>query len=172
MTNMIVSQHQNLKSLVLRNNHIGHDGALELAVALRQNNTLELHDLDSNGIYSDGATALADALVANDAVKDLSLRYNDIGDDGATSIAEMLTRNESIEKVCVGWFGEKGIKAFATGLSRMNGLKSLVVNGYWYTPPSTPPKLEIPLCWLLSKLRHWKHSISTTCTVTLRSCLK
>jgi hypothetical protein len=105
---------QNLKSLDLRVNNIGDAGALELAFALRQNSTLELLDLDSNQIGSNGARALADALVMNDALKDLDLLDNSIGDDGATSIAEMLTRNESIEKVCIGGFGEKGLKAFAT----------------------------------------------------------
>jgi Leucine-rich repeat (LRR) protein len=126
----VLLANQNLKSLVLRDNNIGDAGALELAVALRQNNTLELLDLDSNQIRSDGASALADALVANDALKDLDLRCNSIGDDGATSIAEMLTRNESIEKICIEGFGEKGLKAFATRLSIMNGLKTLQLTGY------------------------------------------
>ena len=81
-----------------------------------------------NHIGSDGATAHAEALASNNALKDLQLTCNPIGDDGATSIAEMLTRNESIEKVCIGWFGEKGLKAFATGLSSMNGLTSLEVH--------------------------------------------
>jgi Ran GTPase-activating protein (RanGAP) involved in mRNA processing and transport len=122
--------YENLKSLDLSYNNIGDAGALELAVALRQNNTLELLDLISNGIHSDGASALADALVENDALKDLALRHNSIGDDGATSIAEMLSRNESIEKVCLGGFGEMGLKAFATRLSAMNGLKTLVGDPY------------------------------------------
>jgi hypothetical protein len=127
----VLLANQNLKSLTLCFNNIGDAGALELAAALRQNNTLELLDLMSNKIGSDGASALADALVANDALKDLDLRNNTIGDDGATSIAEMLTRNESIEKVCIAGFGEKGLKAFATCLSSMNGLKTLIVpNGY------------------------------------------
>jgi hypothetical protein len=119
---------QNLKSLVLRNNYIGDAGAIELAVALRQNNTLELLDLGSNQIGSNGASALADALVVNDALKDLDLFKNSIGDDGATSIAEMLTRHESIKKVCIGGFKEKGQKAFAMRLSSMNGLKTLMID--------------------------------------------
>jgi Ran GTPase-activating protein (RanGAP) involved in mRNA processing and transport len=113
---------QNLKSLGLNTNHIGDAGALELAVALRQNNTLEHLGLSKNQIGSDGTSALADALVTNNALKYLSLT---IGDDGATSIAEMLTRNESIENVCIEGFCEKGLKAFATRLSSMNGLKTL-----------------------------------------------
>jgi hypothetical protein len=127
---LVLLANQNLKSLVISNNNIGDAGALELAAALRQNDTLDILNLDSNQIGSDGASALSDALVANDALKELDLRSNSVGDDGATSIAEMLTRNESIEKVCIGWFGEKGLKAFATGLSSMNGLKTLVFNGY------------------------------------------
>jgi hypothetical protein len=125
----VLLTNQNLKSLDLVSNHIGDDGALELAVALRQNNTLELLDLGWNQIGSHGASALSDALVANGALKDLNLLCNSIGDDGATSIAEMLTRNDSIEKICIGGFGEKGLKAFATRLSSMNGLKTLAVNG-------------------------------------------
>jgi hypothetical protein len=129
----VLLANQNLKSLDLSDNNIGDAGALELAVALRQNNTLDLLDLLLNDIGSHGASALADALVANDALKDLNLHYNAIGDDGATSIAEMLTRNESIEKVCIGRFDEKGLKAFATHLSSMNGLKSLEVSSCGYT---------------------------------------
>jgi hypothetical protein len=45
---------------------------------------------------------------------------------------EILTRNESIEKVIVGWFGKKGLKAFATRISTMNGLKTLVVTSSGY----------------------------------------
>jgi hypothetical protein len=86
--------------------------------------------LNSTQIGSDGASALADALVSNHALKELDLGSNPIRDDGATSIAEMLTRNESIEKVCIGGFKEMGLKAFAMHLSSMNGLKTLVVNGY------------------------------------------
>jgi hypothetical protein len=123
----VLLANQNLKSLVLSSNNIGDAGALELAVALRQNNTLDLLDLNWNQIGSDGASALADALVANHALKDLNLIFNPIGDDGATSIAEMLTRNESIEKVCIGGFYEKGLKAFATRLSSMNGLQTLTI---------------------------------------------
>jgi hypothetical protein len=126
----VLLANQNVKSLNLIKNNIGDAGALELAVALRQNNTLELLNLCENHIGRNGATALADALVANNALKDLDLRHNSIGDDGATSIAEMLTRNESIEMVCVGGFGEKGLKAFATCLSTMNGLKTLIVDRY------------------------------------------
>jgi Ran GTPase-activating protein (RanGAP) involved in mRNA processing and transport len=116
---------QNIKYLVLSFNNIGDAGALELAVARRQNNTLDLLHLMYNQISSNGASALADVLVANDALKDLDLRNNPNGDDGATSIAEMLTRNESIDKVCIGGFYEKGLMAFATRLSSMKGLKSL-----------------------------------------------
>jgi hypothetical protein len=126
----VLLANQNIKSLDLSDNTIGDAGALELAIALRQNNTLDLLDLDSNQIGSDGASAL----VANDALKDLNLLSNSIGDDGATSIAEMLTRNESIEKVCIEGFFEEGLKAFATGLSTMNGLKTLkVVTARGYT---------------------------------------
>jgi hypothetical protein len=125
--------HRNLKSFVLRYNNIDDAGARELAVALRQNNTLEILDLMSNDIGSIGASALADALVANDALKDLNLQYNSIGDDGVTSIAEMLTRNESIEMIRIGGFGAKGLQAFATRLSIMNGLKSLEVISSGYT---------------------------------------
>jgi hypothetical protein len=126
----VLLANQNLKSLVLRDNNIGDAGAIELAVALRQKNTLELLDLSSNEIGSDGTTALADTLVANDALKDLNLLNNSIGDDGATSIAEMLTRNDCIEKICIGGFGGMGLKAFATRLSSMNGLKTLEVSSH------------------------------------------
>ena len=126
----VLLANQNLKSLVLNANIIGDTGALDLAVALRQNTTLELFFLKWNQIGSDGASAIADSLVANDAMKSLNLHDNPIGDDGATSIAEMLTRNESIEKICIGEFGEEGLKAFATCLSSMKGLKSLGVDNH------------------------------------------
>ena len=130
----VLIANQNLKSLGLSKNNIGDPGALEIAVALRQNNTLDLLDLDCNYyIGSDGANAIADALVANTALKDLNLSCCIVGDDGATSIAEMLTRNESVEKICIGGFGEEGLKGFATRLSSMNGLKSLKIRSTCYT---------------------------------------
>jgi Ran GTPase-activating protein (RanGAP) involved in mRNA processing and transport len=129
----VLVANQNLKSLVLHHNNIGDAGALGLALTLRQNNTLELLHLLSNGIHSKGASALADALVENNALKDLNLRDNSIGDDGATSIAKMLTRNETIENVCIGGFRRKGLMAFATRLSNMNGLKTLEVVSRCYS---------------------------------------
>ena len=39
-------------------------------------------------------------------------------------------RTKSIEKICIGEFGEKGLKAFATCLSSMKGLKSLGVDNH------------------------------------------
>ena len=139
----VLLANQNLKSLDLRCNNIGDAGALELAVALRQNNTLDNLDLDCNDIGSDGANALADAIVANDALKDLNLCSCIVGDDGATSIAEMLTRNESVAKICIGWFGAKCLKAFATRLSSMNGLKSLDIRSTCYTSNSVTIRLSI-----------------------------
>ena len=184
-----------LESMVLMFNNVGDACALELAVALRQNDTLEILDLQDNKIGSDGASALADALVANRTLKDLDLLYNPIGDDGATSIAEMLTRNESIERVCIGGFRKKGLSAFVTCLSRMSGVR-VSLSDYYVTGftseignalvealelnttletfnfASSPPLSEVIICQvnrLLALNRGGRRLLSTTARAYRRS---
>ncbi|CAF3348954.1 unnamed protein product [Rotaria sp. Silwood2] len=67
---------ETLKSLNLRSNQIGNQGAQYLATGLRSNKTLKTLDLYKNRIGDEGAQALADALITNTTCNSLNLDSN------------------------------------------------------------------------------------------------
>jgi hypothetical protein len=115
----------NLKVLIMSYNKIGNVGVFELSTALSENTTVEYLDLERNEITECGASNLAAGLVSNTCLRTLDLLGNDIGDDGAACIAKMITINGSIRTIWIGGFGQKGLNAFATHLSRMSGVKRI-----------------------------------------------
>lgn len=76
--------------LNMDNNHLGDDGVIALAGALKENNTLTAISVDQNAITNVGCEALAGALTFNSTLVRLSLKANKIGDDGAIALANML----------------------------------------------------------------------------------
>ena len=106
-------------------NKIGNVGVFELSSALSKNTTVKYLDLEQNEITDFGAGTLAAGLVRNTCLRGLDLLGNDIGDDGAACIAKMMTINGSIRTIWIGGFGQKGLNAFATHLSRMSGVKRI-----------------------------------------------
>lgn len=71
-------------------------GAIEIASALKQNNTLTLLNLNNN-IGNEGAKAIAKALKKNTTLYELDLRYNNIEDTGAIEIAKALKINTTVK---------------------------------------------------------------------------
>ena len=72
-------------------------GAIEIASALKQNNTLTLLNLNNNNISNEGAKAIAKALKKNTTLYELDLRYNNIEDTGAIEIANALKINTTVK---------------------------------------------------------------------------
>nr|XP_020496147.1 leucine-rich repeat-containing protein 45 [Labrus bergylta] len=70
-----------LTHLDLRNNQINHQGASELALALKRNNTVEVLDLRWNNIGLLGGRSLLEALQKNKSVRQLETAGNNIPGD-------------------------------------------------------------------------------------------
>jgi Ran GTPase-activating protein (RanGAP) involved in mRNA processing and transport len=91
--------------------------------------SLYMNDLDgaSIGILKDSG------LQHNHTLKSLVLSYNPIGDDGARHLKDLLITNPTIESLylveCDIW--NPGCISFIEGLTKMQGLKRLVVDSEW-----------------------------------------
>ena len=73
-------------------NNLGNfeSGLIELASALRINNSLTELDLRNNNIGQHGGVAIARALQVNKTLRSLDLRWNEIGNGGAIAFKELL----------------------------------------------------------------------------------
>ena len=78
------------------NPSLGDAGAIFLASAFQQNNSIIIVRLASCGIGDAGAIALASALQHNSCITELDLSLNRIGGSGAMAISEALQHNSSM----------------------------------------------------------------------------
>ncbi|PRP87101.1 hypothetical protein PROFUN_04837 [Planoprotostelium fungivorum] len=83
-----------LTELDLRNNRIGGQGGVALAIALRKNTSLVVLDLRWNNLGYIGGKALADAMKNNYFLGTLELAGNNIPDDVISAVDVALSRNK------------------------------------------------------------------------------
>ena len=79
--------------------NISDEGAIALAEALKENETLRKLGLRDNKISDEGARALTEALKENKSLEELRLNYNKISDEGAIALAEALKENKTLRKL-------------------------------------------------------------------------
>ena len=85
-----------LIALVLDDNDLGPDSAVEIARILRRS-SLKTLSLAGNRIGDDGAEAIANALLSNKTLTSLNLEYNDITSKGILSVSQALAQvNDTI----------------------------------------------------------------------------
>jgi len=99
LANLLKSDNCRLEQLFLGANHIGADGAIELACALQSNNTLSKLYLEGNNIGLEGADAFSKALEemnGSSALKNLFSDNNGIGKEGAKRLAKALNSATAI----------------------------------------------------------------------------
>lgn len=82
-----------LKHLDLRNNQINHQGASELAQALRRNSSLEVLDLRWNNIGLLGGRSLLEALQKNTCLVQLEMAGNNIPSDIVKALEQSMAHN-------------------------------------------------------------------------------
>ena len=88
------------KMLILSNNNISCDGAIAVAEALHNNDSVTSLDLSNNNISDGGAVALAQALHHNSTLEWLHLDGNDgIGEEGTRQLVAALTL-KTLKQVC------------------------------------------------------------------------
>ncbi|NWR75949.1 LRC45 protein, partial [Centropus unirufus] len=83
-----------LQRLDLRNNQINHQGAVELAMALRQNTSLQELDLRWNNIGLLGGRALLNSLHSNKTLKRLELAGNNVPSDILKAVEQAVNHNQ------------------------------------------------------------------------------
>ena len=106
---------------------IGNTGARILAKALKNNQTLQVLDLECNEIGSAGAQALAKALENNQMLQVLNLTWNQIGSAGAQALAKALENNQMLQVLNLTWnqIGSAGAQALAKALENNQTLQML-----------------------------------------------
>lgn len=109
-----------LRSLSLRQNQAGEDGATALGEMLSLgSHRLVSIDFGSNSIGDKGATYVADGLARNDALTTLVLDHNDIEAEGAAKLAQALAEsNRCLTSLSLEWnsVGAEGARALADAL--------------------------------------------------------
>ena len=87
-----------LRTLLLKGNHIGNEGAEKIAEALQHNEALEILDLSNNEIGDEGAKIIAKALHGNEKIYILNLSGNVIGIEGVKEIVRALPKGKGEKK--------------------------------------------------------------------------
>lgn len=87
-----------LIALVLDDNDLGPDSAVEIARILRRS-SLKTLSLAGNRIGDDGAQAIANALLSNKTLTSLNLEYNDITSKGILSVSQALAHSASLQEL-------------------------------------------------------------------------
>ncbi|KAM6111009.1 leucine-rich repeat-containing protein 45 [Pterocles gutturalis] len=88
-----------LQRLDLRNNQINHQGAGELAVALKQNTSLQELDLRWNNIGLLGGRALLNCLHSNKTLKRLELAGNNVPSDILKAVEQAMDHNQDRQTI-------------------------------------------------------------------------
>ncbi|NXJ82924.1 LRC45 protein, partial [Trogon melanurus] len=88
-----------LRRLDLRNNQINHQGAGELAAALKQNASLQELDLRWNNIGLLGGRALLNCLHSNKTLKRLELAGNNVPSDILKAIEQAMVHNQDRQNI-------------------------------------------------------------------------
>ncbi|XP_069728869.1 leucine-rich repeat-containing protein 45 [Phaenicophaeus curvirostris] len=88
-----------LQQLDLRNNQINHQGAGELALALKQNSSLQELDLRWNNIGLLGGRALLNSLHSNKTLKRLELAGNNVPSDILKAVEQAMDHNQDRQAI-------------------------------------------------------------------------
>ena len=117
-----------LRSLELRDCHISSEGAVELAIALCKNTTLQVLNSSRNpiGEHVEGVTAIATMLTENKSLTSLWLEDCHISGQGAGELATALCKNTTLRELNLSGnpIGEyvEGVTAIATMLAENKSL--------------------------------------------------
>ncbi|CAE8601404.1 unnamed protein product, partial [Polarella glacialis] len=98
--------------------HLGAQGAEQMAAALRENRTLTSLAMTDNSIGDQGAEQMAAALRENRTLTSLAMTDNSIGDQGAEHMAAALRENRTLTSLDMGHnsIGDQGAEHMAAAL--------------------------------------------------------
>lgn len=164
--------------LYLQDNHIGPQGAIELAAWLSTDTILQVLNLHKNCIENDGVVALIkDGLILNDlsALKKCVLSANNVSNDAAVAIGAYLGWNPTLQilDLSMNNIGDVGLQFMAMGLTLNFRLSSLKLG---YNPIADSGVVALAKClqvnWsLVSLCLKGNDFITETGVHALVSCL-
>lgn len=124
---VVIDQGLNRKQCVglnlSKNRGISSDGILTIALALKNNTTLQNFSLTySNKFSNESVEALVRGLRSNRCLRVLDLSYNVIEDDGARHLAELLKVNETLHELYLtkNRIHNQGVQQLALALEQSN----------------------------------------------------
>ena len=97
-----LKKNQDVTNLCIGSCNIGDEGAIALAKALKDNETLLKLEIHCNLFGDEGAIAFAEMLKVNTTLKTLNLYGNKIGDKGAKALANALKVNKTLTHFYIG----------------------------------------------------------------------
>lgn len=120
-----------ITSLDLENNNIRADGAVYLAMGLRNNNSLKSLRLGGNRIEDKGTEAIAGSIRLNRCISALYLERNNIGSKGVASFAGCLQDNNvlTVLDLSENDIGGEGVMILADALCQNKSLSTLGLRG-------------------------------------------
>ena len=130
-TNALKSRDCTLKTLHLYENRLGVEDARELAMVLRQNESMDTLILNQCEIDCEAIKALVGGLEGNTTLKSINLWDNRIGDEGAKALAEAIETYGTQLQTLNLWgnkIGNEGAVAFAELLrNNQSALRDLIL---------------------------------------------
>ncbi len=96
---VLKSSNSSLKSLHIKSNGIGDEGASELAAMLKSNKVITDLNLDINFITDIGANELADAIKINDSLTFFGIARSGIRTEGASNLVEAIKHSKMLLSV-------------------------------------------------------------------------
>jgi hypothetical protein len=120
-----------IRVLSVADNHVGDEGALSFAMALRDNASLDSLDLQGNQIGDRGAAGLAEVLSTNRALRRLLLPHNLLRCQGFAALAATVATNGTLESLDVSFnqVADSGATALALALPQNSSLTDLDLAG-------------------------------------------
>eukprot|EP01065_Artemidia_motanka_P038207 TRINITY_DN47059_c0_g1_i1.p1 TRINITY_DN47059_c0_g1~~TRINITY_DN47059_c0_g1_i1.p1 ORF type:complete len:800 (+),score=290.58 TRINITY_DN47059_c0_g1_i1:58-2457(+) len=113
-----------MRSLILRANHIGDRDMQKIALALGENNWLEEIDVSYNELGVDSGKAIGKMLVDNGTLRTLNIEWNQLRGPGTLSVLgeDGMATNNTLRTLLMGWNGAEDAAGVAFGkVLEMNG---------------------------------------------------
>ncbi|CAG5122911.1 unnamed protein product, partial [Candidula unifasciata] len=114
-------------AITMRYRGLGADAVKAIALALRDNTTLDRLDISGNWIGAEGSRFICRLLEENDSITNLALNDNKIGSDGGLYVAKMIQVNTGLRRLDLSGnaLDDKCAEALALALESNKNLREL-----------------------------------------------
>ncbi|GFN99153.1 leucine-rich repeat-containing protein 74b-like, partial [Plakobranchus ocellatus] len=120
-------RHIRKTNIRMRYRGLGSDATRAIALALKENISLERLDLTGNWIGAEGCWYMSRLLEENDYITEISIAENKLGSSGAMHVAKMMNINGGLRKLDIGGndFDDKCAEALSSAIENNKYLREL-----------------------------------------------